>query len=43
MRKFAKFTYITKNAAIKKALWRVPQGWDEKLYIKGLMLGLWLH
>lgn len=33
MRKFAKFTYITKNAAIKKALWRVPQGEGEKLYI----------
>ena len=32
MRKFAKFTYITKNAAIKKPCGK-PQGWDEKLYI----------
>ena len=32
MRKFAKFTYITKNAAIKKPCGE-PQGWDEKLYI----------
>ena len=32
MRKFAKFTYIIKNAAIKKPCGE-PQGWDEKLYI----------
>lgn len=27
----------------KNALWRVPQGEDEKLYTTGVMLGLWLH